>query len=140
LPVLRCKDDIAYNPVFFAYAFITTNSSTLYVDPNQLSSPIQSYLSDLSVNVKPYDAIATDLQSYSAAYAATADAPLKVLISAQGSWALAEAIGADKFEIVPSPVTLAKAVKNEAELEGFRQCHVRDGAALVGCFCLCVGC
>ena len=29
-----------------------------------------------------------------------------------------------------SPVMLAKAIKNEVELEGFRQCHIRDAAAL----------
>jgi Xaa-Pro aminopeptidase len=25
----------------------------------------------------------------------------------------------------------AKAIKTEAEIEGFRQCHIRDGAAVV---------
>lgn len=29
-----------------------------------------------------------------------------------------------------SPVALMKAVKNEAEIEGFKSCHVRDAAAL----------
>jgi Xaa-Pro aminopeptidase len=29
-----------------------------------------------------------------------------------------------------NPVILAKALKNETEREGFRQCHIRDGAAL----------
>lgn len=27
---------------------------------------------------------------------------------------------------------MAKAIKNETELEGMRQCHLRDAAALVG--------
>jgi Xaa-Pro aminopeptidase len=30
-----------------------------------------------------------------------------------------------------SPVADAKSIKNEVEIEGFRQCHVRDGVALV---------
>ncbi len=30
-----------------------------------------------------------------------------------------------------SPRTLAQAIKNEAELNGLRQCHIRDAAALV---------
>lgn len=29
-----------------------------------------------------------------------------------------------------SPITAAKAIKNEAELEGMRQAHLRDAAAL----------
>jgi Xaa-Pro aminopeptidase len=31
-------------------------------------------------------------------------------------------------------VTDAKAVKNDTELEGMRQCHIRDGAALIEFF------
>jgi Xaa-Pro aminopeptidase len=33
-----------------------------------------------------------------------------------------------------SPVQDAKAVKNEVEKEGMRQCHIRDGTALVEYF------
>jgi Xaa-Pro aminopeptidase len=33
-----------------------------------------------------------------------------------------------------SPVQNAKAVKNEVEQEGMRQCHIRDGTALVEYF------
>lgn len=32
--------------------------------------------------------------------------------------------------IVPSPVAAMKAIKNNTEIEGFRQCHIRDGVAL----------
>jgi Xaa-Pro aminopeptidase len=35
---------------------------------------------------------------------------------------------------VKSPVQDAKAIKNEVELEGMRQCHIRDGTALVEFF------
>ena len=33
-----------------------------------------------------------------------------------------------------SPIQNAKAVKNEVEQEGMRQCHIRDGTALVEYF------
>ena len=33
-----------------------------------------------------------------------------------------------------SPVTLAKAIKNEAELQGMREAHLRDGVALAKLF------
>lgn len=36
--------------------------------------------------------------------------------------------------ITVSPIAEAKSIKNEVETEGFRQCHIRDGAALVGNF------
>ena len=31
----------------------------------------------------------------------------------------------------PSPVALAKAIKNDVEINGMKQCHIRDAAALV---------
>lgn len=33
--------------------------------------------------------------------------------------------------VTRSPVADAKSLKNDTELEGFRQCHIRDGVALV---------
>lgn len=36
--------------------------------------------------------------------------------------------------LVKSPVADAKAIKNETEVYGFRQCHLRDGAALIRYF------
>lgn len=41
-----------------------------------------------------------------------------------GSLALAEAIGQKNLKIASSPVNEAKSIKNEKELEGFRQCHI----------------
>jgi Xaa-Pro aminopeptidase len=35
----------------------------------------------------------------------------------------------------PTPVVAAKAIKNDAELEGFKEAHLRDGAALVKFLC-----
>jgi Xaa-Pro aminopeptidase len=36
--------------------------------------------------------------------------------------------------IEPSPVAAMKAIKNSTEIEGFRQCHIRDGVALARYF------
>lgn len=37
----------------------------------------------------------------------------------------------ENVEEARSPITDAKAIKNEVELEGMRKCHLRDAAALV---------
>jgi Xaa-Pro aminopeptidase len=58
----------------------------------------------------------------------------KILIGDKASLAVAEALGKDTYSIVRSPVTDLKAIKNATELEGFRQCHIRDGAALARYF------
>jgi len=57
-----------------------------------------------------------------------------VVIGKRSSWKLAKALGEDNVTITVSPVAEAKAIKNEVETEGFRQCHIRDGAALVRYF------
>lgn len=47
---------------------------------------------------------------------------------------MAQALGEGKYSIVRSPVTDLKAIKNDVETEGFRQSHIRDGAALARYF------
>lgn len=56
----------------------------------------------------------------------------KILINSTCNWKLIEAIGKERIVInnKNSPVEIAKAVKNEVEISGFKQCHIRDGAAL----------
>jgi Xaa-Pro aminopeptidase len=55
----------------------------------------------------------------------------RFLISTKASWALSLDLGGeDKVDELLSPVADAKSVKNPTELEGMRQCHIRDGAAL----------
>lgn len=57
-----------------------------------------------------------------------------VLIPETASLAIAQTIGEDLLTILPSPATDLKAIKNSTELEGFRQSHIRDGAALARYF------
>ncbi len=42
--------------------------------------------------------------------------------------------GKPNYTIDRSPIADLKAIKNATELEGFRQCHIRDGAALARYF------
>jgi Xaa-Pro aminopeptidase len=92
------------------------------------------------VHVRPYETIFDDVK----ALAASADPdsqsngeakpealPKKFMISTKASWALSLVLGGEeKVDEARSPVGDAKAIKNKTELEGMRQCHIRDGAAL----------
>jgi Xaa-Pro aminopeptidase len=132
-------NDIAYNPVFFSYAIITQDEATLYVDESKLTDAVKSHLAS-SVKIKPYDAIFADVATIATSINATSSeassAPKKkFLLSTKASWALSLKLGGEaNTEIVRSPVGDAKAIKNATELEGFRQCHIRDGAALTEYF------
>lgn len=120
-------NDIPYNPVFFSYAVITPQEATLYIDESKLTQQSRAQLG--GVTIRPYDAIFTDIEALAAS--GTASPTTKYLISSKASWALSQALGGpDKVDEVRSPVGDAKAIKNEAELNGMRECHIRDGAAL----------
>jgi Xaa-Pro aminopeptidase len=132
MPVMTNSISIPYNPVLFSYAVVTPTTATLYVDESKLTQDVKDHLGS-SVEIKPYESIFTDVAALSkqSLEADEAEAKKKFLTSKSASWALHKALGGeDKVEEVRSPVGDAKAVKNEVELEGMRQCHIRDGAAL----------
>ena len=126
-------NDIPYNPVFFSYASVTPTSATLYIDPSKLTDDVRKYLGD-DVSIRSYDAIFSDLKALSESLDTTEEnntVKRKYSISNQASWALSlELGGEDKVDEVRSYVSSTKAIKNDTELEGMRQCHIRDGAAL----------
>lgn len=46
--------DIDFNPVFFAYAVVTQEKATLFVNPSQVDDVVRKHLGE-GVDVKPYD-------------------------------------------------------------------------------------
>ena len=121
--------DIAYNPVFFAYAIVTLDRVILYVDKKKCGRDVLAHLGS-QVEIKPY----LDIFSDSKELATTASAKKsKLLLGNKASWALQRALGPDTVQI-GSPIQMAKAIKNPTELEGFRRCHLRDAAALCNFF------
>ncbi|KAI5249471.1 hypothetical protein E4T43_00850 [Aureobasidium subglaciale] len=117
--------DIPYNPVFFSYALISPTTTTLYIDDSKLTAAAKTHLS--GVEIRPYDAIFTDMEAFSS----NSNGESKYLVSNKASWALYQALGGeDKVDLVRSLIGDAKAIKNETEMKGMRECHIRDGAAL----------
>ncbi|KAI5849455.1 putative Xaa-Pro aminopeptidase P [Morchella snyderi] len=135
--------DIPYNPVFFSYAFITPTDATLYIDSSKLDEKVLDHLGD-EVKIRPYHAIFDELAATSQKLKEEAAATenetsikevQKWLVSNKTSWALSKALGGEEnIEVIRSPIEEAKAVKNDTEKEGMRNCHVRDGAALIEYF------
>ncbi|KAG9018813.1 hypothetical protein FRB90_009283 [Tulasnella sp. 427] len=111
--------DIAYNPGSTAKELLSAS----HLPPD--------------VEIRPYDSIFEDLTKLSAELKPQGK---KILISNKASLAVEDALlagageGGDVVKVVRSPVTDAKAIKNPTEVEGFRNCHLRDGAALARYF------
>lgn len=129
-------NDIPYNPVFFSYAVVTPTTTTLYIDESKLPENAKAHL--LGVDIRPYESIFSDIAALASSDSNDNGASTpkrKYLISNRASWALSRALGGeDKVDEVRSPIADAKAVKNSTELEGMRNCHIRDGAALIEYF------
>ncbi|KAK1222258.1 hypothetical protein PQX77_014891 [Marasmius sp. AFHP31] len=136
--------DIAYNPVFFAYAVVhlddTKPRAILFAQTEGIEAGqgLKDKLGE-EVEIRPYDEIWTYLKSLGEKLRKgvddqTDDNKKVVLLSDKTSLAVAESIGTDIIITAPSPVAVLKAIKNPVERDGFRQSHIRDGAALARYF------
>lgn len=117
--------DVLFNPVTIAYAVVTPDEATLFIDPAKVTEELRSHFGGL-VSVEPYDALEKGLEEIGRS-------GRKVWIDPAtcNQWVV-DRLGRDpNIFIQTSPVTLFKAVKNEAEIEGARKAHARDGAALI---------
>lgn len=119
--------DLPCTPLAIAYAFVTMEHCTLFLAPGRLCADDEAVLAAEGVDIRPYDAlldfvrgltgketvlIAPEATNYDLYAALTANPALTVLP------------GVD-------PITALKGVKNEVELTNLRECHVRDGVAMV---------
>ncbi|OQR87736.1 xaa-Pro aminopeptidase [Achlya hypogyna] len=121
--------DVACNPVVTAYALVTSDAATLFMDAKELTPALLAHFGS-DVQVQGYAAIVSAIE----AYAASSTAGLVLVDPAQCNVAVFSAIPVALRKELPSLVMKQKAIKNEAEIEGMRQAHIRDGAALVKFF------
>ena len=119
---LRCSD-IHCNPVFVSYLLLTQDEATLFVDRRKLTGEVSSYLSDNRVRVEEYTHVYEALKHY--------DEYNILMDGSETAYTLFHAVTCPQVLNQPSPVPVMKAVKNEAEIEGYRRSMIRDGVALV---------
>lgn len=141
--------DIPFNPVFFAFAIVSLESGasaqtsvTLFIDPSKTTNPeVKAHLEALKVTIVPYD----DFYSHLASNLKSESKPAEVWLdtSKSNSWTYLKLTGFDVKPDGPAacniyqerlPIPDMKAKKNSVEIEGFRQAHIQDGAALVEFF------
>lgn len=115
--------DVHCNPVFVAYLLISTTKATLCIDPDKLTPDVKAYLKGEGVEVSGYDHIKDELAGYGEYNIA--------LDPQQINHDLFERVIGPKILPLTCPIPLLKAVKNQAEIAGFRAAMVRDGVAMV---------
>ncbi|KAG0204349.1 hypothetical protein BGX28_003704 [Mortierella sp. GBA30] len=122
--------DVHCNPVFFAYAVVTREKVLLYLQDNAITKEVKLHLGK-DIIIRPYESIQADLKTLSNTLKANKQ---KILLGSRTNLALAMVLGKENTVEARSPVTDAKAIKNGTELDGIRQCHLRDAAAVINYF------
>lgn len=116
-------NDVHCNPVFVSYLIITNKETTLYIIKENITEDVSSYLSSCGIVCKEYDEIETDLRNYNGN---------NIQMSYNTNYAIFNAAKSNAEVILhDSPVLYFKSIKNDTEIEGFRNAMTRDGVAMV---------
>lgn len=115
--------DVHCNPVFVSYLLISSDKVSLFVDDNKISAEIADYLNQNGVSVFKYNKVEEGLKSYS---------EYNILLDGdETSYYLWKTVRCQEIVAQKSPIPVMKAVKNDAEIEGYRCAMLRDGVAMV---------
>ena len=115
--------DVHCNPVFVSYLLIESDKVSLFVDDNKLSPEVKLYLQDNQVSLYKYNKVEKCLESYS---------EYNILLDGdETSYYLWKTVKCQEIVAAASPIPAMKAVKNEAEIEGYRSAMLKDGVAMV---------
>lgn len=115
--------DVHCNPVFVSYLLIESDKVSLFVDDNKLSPEVKLYLQDNQVSLYNYNKVEKCLESYS---------EYNILLDGdETSYYLWKTVKCQEIVAAASPIPAMKAVKNEAEIVGYRSAMLKDGVAMV---------
>lgn len=115
--------DVHCNPVFVSYLLIESDKVSLFVDDNKLSLEVKQYLQDNQVSLYNYNKVEKCLESYS---------EYNILLDGdETSYYLWKTVRCQEIVAAASPISAMKAVKNKAEIEGYRSAMLKDGVAMV---------
>ena len=115
--------DVECNPVFVAYLLIEQQRTTLYINKEKLTNEVYNYLLSQQIDVEDYADVTKGLANY---------AEYNILLDPNTTnYTLAKMVKCQEIVTMSSPVPALKAVKNEAEIRGFRNAMLKDGIAMV---------
>lgn len=116
---IRAKDIPGF-PAPLSYVILTKDGGTFYINDERLDDVSRKILEDNNIAIAPYDQIYEDVKE------------LKVPVLVDGKLVNSTLVcSLENPVLAKDPVQLMKAMKNPVEVEGFRQAHIKDGAAVV---------
>lgn len=117
--------DVPCNPVATAYLYLSPLGNTLFIDPDKVTAELRQHLEEAGVKTAPYDSIIAYLEALP---------DTKVLVNPDRTAERIWTALSDNATGGVTPVALAKACKNDVQVNGTRHAMERDGVALVRSF------
>ncbi len=115
--------DVHCNPVFVSYLLISSSEATLYINKEKLTDEVETYLRGQGVRTAAYDEAKQGIGQY---------AEYNILLDPnETNYTLSRLVRVQEVVRHVSPIPAMKAVKNEAEIRGYRSAMLKDGIALV---------
>ncbi|MGQ9858136.1 MAG: aminopeptidase P family protein [Thermodesulfobacteriota bacterium] len=117
--------DVAYNPVFLGYVLVSMDKAALFLHPEKLASEAAQAVG-AHMELRPYQELAQAVSQEAMRGSRFWLDPGRTSL-----W-VRELVGNKASHLeARSPVCSLKAVKNQVEREGMKNCHLRDGLAMV---------
>lgn len=115
--------DVHCTPVFVSYLLISTTSATLYINKEKLTPEVEAHLESQGVKMAGYDDVRKGIKEY---------AEYNILLDPnETNYTLSRLVDVQEVIRHKSPIPDMKAIKNEAEIRGYRSAMLKDGIALV---------
>ena len=116
--------DLPCTPLAVAYALVTMDSCTLFIAPGRLNDADTKTLADNGVSLRDYPELIDTVHALPAEEVFLVDEKAT-------NYDLYCALNEHKTVTGADPIFALKGVKNPVELANIRECHVRDGVAMV---------
>lgn len=115
--------DVHCNPVFVSYLLIASDQVSLFVDEKKLTPEVKVYLENNQISVYNYNKVEDGLRAY---------AEYNILLDAdETNYYLWKVVKCQEIITAKSPIPAMKAIKNEVEIQGYRNAMLKDGVAMV---------
>ena len=116
-------NDVDFNPVAIAYAFVDNQRAILFINQKKVTDKVALQLADNGITPYDYSKINSFLEQLPAETVLAMD-------YGRINFSLYRSARCKKMPM-PSAVVEAKSIKNATELQGIRSAMVRDGVAMV---------